>query len=529
LPFPNPAADALAAYRQGQMAQAQAFADQALAQNPYSGEALWVRAVTHLRAGETQPMLRAFRALLQVRSADWILAALRDDFKRAGNPVFSVEMGFALGNLLRNKLDGLGPILPSEHRRARHEFINLVGTSYTRGFGGSTAFFPLFIGTGKTILNLTDEAGALARAKFNANLKRVDPARNTVLILGGDAYCHISNMLGTRPSLSLETTEEDFAAMDQAAARHEAILSDAQKVIRGRVVLLGTTPAPYAAMNRLGRHLNTRLSALCERLGVTFLDWWDDLVDPETGILKAEYCANSMERDPHFSVATNPRFVQLLKREGLFSEDVAERCDFDWTHVFECEVENTERTRIWCEPTITPNNALKSAKIAASFLTGRLADLASLLLTTTPGSRVAMLNVRDGLLPVAIPPQLHAGCVAFTDTEDNRKAGQAVLDFYGRTDVQLECWTEATAAELQGESFDLVVVTLQRATMEADEKRLEGFLRSAVRKGPVLVMTPEPEQFGRIDLGGYKAGNSFAVSNKHLLPEWQDVRIIMLK
>ena len=113
-------------------------------------------------------------------------------------------------------------------------------------------------------------------------------------------------------------------------------------------------------------------------------------------------------------------------------------CDFEWSHIFEVFVEKSERSRIWCEPHVHPRNAFASDKIAASHLGGHIADLLTAFGAQRLDQTMLMVNVRDGYLPVLVPPQVHAGCLAFTDTQANLQVGRQVLDFYGRPDVQLE-------------------------------------------------------------------------------------------
>jgi hypothetical protein len=73
------------------------------------------------------------------------------------------------------------------------------------------------------------------------------------------------------------------------------------------------------------------------------------------------------------------------------------------------------------------------------------------------------------------------------------------------------------------------VVAIQHGSIEEDETRCVDFLRRMTRKGPVVVMTPDAERLDRLDLSGYKIDNSILVSNRHLLPEWQDVRLCVLR
>src|SRR5262249_32028448 len=163
--------------------------------------------------------------------------------------------------------------------------------------------------------------------------------------------------------------------------------------------------------------------------GLGFLDCWDELADPATGFLRDEFSANAYPGDIHFTLDCTRRFMEILRELDMFSEKVEPSNNFEWTHVFEASVDASEKTRIWCEPNVTPRNAIQSNKIAASHLSGQLADLLTTLAIRTPDQSFLMINVRDGFLPVSLPPQVHMGCVAFTDSAQNLMVGRQVLDF----------------------------------------------------------------------------------------------------
>lgn len=512
-------------YRAGKQDEALALAAQMIADNPYTVEAHMTAALIHYRRNAVAETLDSLKKCLPSRSAEWILERLRQDLQAFGRPPLRKDMGFRVGAFFRAHLGPLGPALPPEHRRARHEFMNVVGTSYVRSFGGDPAFFPLFIGMGPTMLLLTEELSAVTRRKFKANLGRVDPTRNTLLVVAGDPYYHVVGLQkagATRPN---GATAEDIAAMDIVADRHAGIVDDAKARITGKLALLAVTPTHNALMNRLALHLNSRLKALCEAKDILFLDWWDELADPATGFLRADYCANAYPGDIHFSLATTRRFMELLKQVGLFSEAIEPASDYDWSHVFECTVDAGEKTRIWCEPNVTPNNAFQSHKVASAHLGSLVADLMMALGAERPDQTCLMVNVRDGYLPVSVPSQAHSGCLAYTDTPENLQVGQQVLDFYGRRDVELNL--ADGFAELEGRTFSQVLLLIHPSTFEADERRCNEVLGRLGGAASILVASPFPDRFGALNVGTRRI-NPFPISNRHIPEQWRNYTVAVV-
>lgn len=522
------AASPLASYQAGRADEALVLAEQVLAQDPWAAEAHLCRALIAIRRDAIPELAEAARACLAARSGLWFLERVRADFQRMGVPGLRRDMALHLGSILRSGLGPLGPVLKAEQRRGDPAQVNVVGTSYVRSFGGNAAFFPLFIGMGPSTLLLTEETSAAVRRKFQENLKRVDPRRDTVLVLNGDVYYHATNLLGLRDPADTAPTAADLALMETVAARHRPILEDACKLIEGRVMLLGSTPTYSPLMDALSAHLNPRLREVCEAAGVTFLDWWDHLADPQTQHLRAEYSANAYPQDVHFSLATTELFMRLLKAEGVLPEAAAAAADFEWTHVFECQIDPGERTRIWCEPGVSPNNAIHSHKIAASHLGQRVSDLVSCLAALSPGQTFAMVNVRDAFLPVTIPAALHSGVLALTDTAANLRVGQSVLDFYGRTDVRLQVLDEDSLAAVDGQRFTNVVVEIHPDTAEADEARANAFLRRIGGCDCVVVASPFEARLSNLDLQG-KTPNVSKNANRHLPEVWRDYAIVVAR
>lgn len=523
--FFAPAA-AQALYRAGKDDDALEDLRLVVAGDPYNADAHLTLAMLMLRRNAVAETIASLKACVALRPAEWIVERIRRDFQTRGRPPLQKDMAFRLGSFFRSSLNALGPALPPERRRADHEFMNVVGSSYVRSFGGSPAFFPLFIGMGPTMLLTSPAAAAVTRRKFSENLKRVDVARNTMLITGADPYYYVQGLQKAGDDRPNGAASEDFAMMDDVAARHAPILADAQALICGKLMLLGATPTHNEVMNVLSIHLNAKLKVLCETLGVTFLDWWSELADPATGRFRDDLCANAYPGDVHFTLQATKRFMELLKAEGLFGASVQPSSTYEWSHVFECTVDASEKTRLWSEPSVTPKNAFQSHKIASSHLNAHIADLLTALAVQQPDQTFLMVNVREAFLPVSVPGQTHAGCMAFTDTEDNLHVGRQVLDFYGRTDIQLE--VEGAIRLLDGRRFSEVVLLIHPDSFEADERRCNEVLGRLAGSPSIIIGTPFPDRMGALQLGD-RTPAMFGISNRHIPEQWRNYAVGVIR
>lgn len=512
------AAGAQAAYRTKRPDDALAMADQVVAQNPHDAAAHLVRALVLLRRRDIAPSIVAMRACLRVRSGEWLLERCRRDVELHGVPALTQAMAIMLGGLLRGSLPQYSPPLPPELRRAQHDYINVVGSSYVRSFGGSPAVFPLYIGQGPYTLFLDEISAATTRRMVMANLKRVDPRRNTLLILGSDPSYHLQQVRMRGEDRPDGVIAADFAVMDAVAERHGVMLSEAKALITGKVILLGVTPHVHDETNVLGLYLNSRLKTVCAEVGVEFLDAWAALVDPATARLREELSAQAYEGDAHFKTEATELFVTLLQEAGYLGRDAPTASDFRWSHVFEAEIDPADRTRLWCEPSIHPRNAFQSHKIASAFLEKVVADLLIGLSIQPPSQPLLMVNVREAFLPSVLPAHVHSGCLAFTDGQDNLKVGRTVLDFFGRLDTRLEL--PDSFDTIGDQIWDRAVLLLHPDSLEADEARCNAVLSRLPDSTGVIVGTPRPDRLERLRLGGRKVFNA-TIGNRHIPEEWR--------
>lgn len=519
-------AAAHAAYRASRPDEALDITGRMLGEDPNDPEAHLIRGLIALRRGDAPSCIAAFKACLAARTGEWVLERYRRDAELHRPAGLTLDMTLKLGGFFRGALPSYGPAIRPDLRRADHEFVNVVGSSYVRSFGGSPAVFPLYVGQGPYTLLLDDASAAVTRRLVMANLRRLDPRRNVMFALGSDPSYYLQGVLKRGEHRPDGATPADFAAMDEVAERHRLLLSEAKALVSGEVILLGITPHVDDATNQLGLYLNTRLKAVCADLGVSFLDAWDTLVDPASGHLRDDISAKAYPGDAHFAVEATKLFIELLQRNGSLSGDVAAASDYRWSHVFEVDIDPADKTRLWCEPSIHPRNTFQSHKIASAHLEKLVADLLIGLGSQRADQALLMANVREAHLPNAVPAHVQAGCLAFTDSEDNLKVGRMVLDFYGRLDVQLELPDRFDLVTRQ--AWDRVALLLHPDSLEADEARCNAILERLPQSVGVVVATPRPDRLSELRLGG-RSLVTMSISNRHIPEEWRAYSIVVAR
>lgn len=520
--------EAFAAYRAAEYERARRIVVDVLRDNPGDCDALLCEGLIHRRCGDIRSAVKSFQRCAAAKSVEWLAGRLREDHQWQPIPDTALDDALAIGNFLRARLSPIKPALPMTHHKADGQCLNVVGTSFVRSFGGNTCFFPLFIGMGPTTNVLTEESFAVARRKFAENLRRLDVRRDTIVVIGTEMYYHVLNQLGTRPHGSPDITDDDRNLVVTVTDRYRQLLLDLKEIVRGRLMLLGQTPAYDDMMNALFLDLNQRLAGVCSDVGVLYLDWWKHLADPASNRLRPDLSANAYPQDIHFALTTTGLFIGKLQESGVLDENAVAEQNFEWSHMFECEIEPSERTRIWPEPGVSPNNAFRSHKIAASYLAGRLADLATALLNQRADPFILIANCRDAWLPVNIPPQLVSVTIALTDSADSRNLGQMVVDFYGRSDVVLLEHGGEALERLQGIAFSCVILCLYPDTYSADVERARQIMDRVAKPSRILVMTPFPDRLNDLSGLGFASVVAIKVGNRHVPEPWRDTTLAIL-
>lgn len=519
---------AFAAYYAGQYDRALEISAAIAETDPNCADAYLCDGLVHRRRGNMRGVLDSFKRCAALRSGEWLVESLRAD--QARQPLLSttLEDAMALGGFLRSRLHAVGRALPVPYHKAAGQCINVVGTSLVRSFGGNVCFFPLFIGMGPTTNVLTDQTFAVARRKYAENVKRLDTRRNTIVVLGAEIYYHVLDHLGTRPHHNPEVTAEDRELLALVAERYRILLLDLKPLVAGKLMLLGQTPTYNTVMNDLSLDLNRRLAIICDEIGVISLDWWQDMAEPETNLLRADLSANAFPEDIHFNLATTSLFIEKLRGLGVIDEHARAMQDFEWSHMFECEIEASEKTRIWPEPNVSPNNAFRSHKIAASHLGGRLADLMVGLLALQANPSILVINCRDAWLPTNVPNQVVTGTVALTDSPANLGLGQMVLDFYGRSDVLLMQQEPVALDRLQGVGFTYVVLCLHPDSYSADVERAKQVMQCVSKPQHMIVMTPFPDRLNELAGMGFDSIALAKIGHRHIPEQWHETAVAIL-
>jgi len=516
-------------FRSGKAGEALQITNAILADDPNSADTLLTRATILMSAGNIKDAIADLKSASDLRSPEWVFERLHSQFLSRTTVNLSTEHALKLGAFMRQRLSALGPVLPPARRRADHGYINVVGASLVRSFGGHTCFLPIFVGMGPGMLLLTDDTARISIHKLIENLKRIDLTRPTIITIAADGYYHLENILKLRKSAAAPLDEADFAVMEQVAERHRTLLVAARKLVTGRLMLLGITPAPDDRLNVLSHHLNKHLSRVCGEVGVDFLDWWTDLADPVTDRLASQYCANAYPGDIHFSLETTPVFLDKLKAIGVLDPALESKRNYEWSHVFEYDVGVGEKTRIWSEPSVSPNNATKSHKIAASHVYGRVADLLTTTFLASGPASAIYVNVRDGYLPTILPASLVSRSVALTASPLDAGMARAVLDVCGRTDSLVREQTPGVLNEIAGFEPSILIGATFPDTQSADLDAINAALAAVAGPSVAAILTIDPAEIGRVSLAGYQLWARVLIGHRFLPEAWQKATVFIVR
>lgn len=252
------------------------------------------------------------------------------------------------------------------------------------------------------------------------------------------------------------------------------------------------------------------------------------MAEAETNLLRGDLSANAFPEDIHFSLSITGLFIDKLRALGVLDERALPKQDFEWSHVFECEIEASEKTRIWPEPSVSPNNAFRSHKIAAAHLGGRL-DLMVALLALQVSPSLLVVNSRDAWLPTNVPNHVVAGARRPRQIRPpNLGLGQMVLDFYGRSDVVLVQQEPAALHRLQGVGLASVVLCLHPDSYTADVERARQVMQCVSKPQHVIVMTPFPDRLNELAGMGFGSITLAKIGHRHIPEQWHETAVAML-
>ena len=478
-------------------------------------------AMSELRLGNHKMATKYLKQAAKYRPDDWLIGVLR---RHLPDIELGLDAMFHLGRFINQTLPILGPI--QENGSLPDHVINVIGSSHVRSFGAHRIFFPVFIGIAHTTTLLTDTLFAATRAKLLTNLARMDGSRDLLVILGSDPRLHWNNEFGTRETNTSAITDHDRACMHQCALRYKDLLEEIMRNVAGRVVLYNGLPTFESGVNQLTVLLNTELREICSNIGAGFLDIYDSLIVPELGILRREYAARAFQGDMHLNAAAIPVVVEALAGMGIVPPEIPFEDEFEWSHVYRFPVGDGEQTRIWCEPDVSPSNALESDMFAASWIGWRALTFVSPYFIARDPVRLLVINVREGFLPLNIPAVFIDRCVAVTETAQRLEMARNIAHFSGRPDIEFTLHTPGTTCASAGGSHDWAIAIIHPASRAEDCARAREILGNATADTLLLLATDTgiAREFSGL---GYTFGEAIPIGRKQLSDTWRESCVVM--
>ena len=514
----------------GEWQDAVPLANEMLQHFPGSGDAAYALFIAKLASGQAD--MTIFKQAVAGRSADWVVRMLRDDLPGLcqDDPQWRARMGKFFRSLL--------PILDAGRHKAGDQadqgYVNAVGTSIIRTFGSNPIYFPLFIGMGNTLIGVTEQSATQMVEKYIENIRRLDLTRPLLVAAGVEPFVHVTNYPpfcvsfpkpddGT-PLGEVALRPQDIALMQTCAVRYRPILAEIRRLMpNGSVTMLCSTPTLYRNVNVLAQHFNAHLRVLCGQYDIPFLDVSPRLTDPVTNLFRQEYSAGAFEGDHHINSAGLAIITEELCRMGFLPEEAKSLPDYAWSNVFNFSVVCSEVTRIWCEPEVSPNNALRSPKIACSFIGEGALDLFVVESLRRAADSLLLFNVRDGFIPVNLPRPLKGECVSVSLTERDYLSARRVLAFAGRFDV-LPIRPERIIEAPSNAAFDGALAMIYPNSLESDVESAKAFFAKVDMKW-LFVAAPENADPSWVEDSGMGLRETLSLGNSHIHPDWRGFSI----
>lgn len=505
-------------YRAGRFQDAAEACARLLSGDPGAAHANLFMGMALLRLEKAREAIRHLKAIGGAIPPNELLTALRSGL---GGGALNLQAAMAAGGFLRS---AFGRLRQPSATPVSHDYINVLGSSHARSFGTHPIFFPVFIAIGRTCLVLTEEHFEKTRRKYLDNLARLDRSRDIIVILGGEPRLHLENFAGTRPTDGPDVTDEDRALMGVCAGRYGEILREIKDRVDGRVILYNVLPTFDLRVNELTRVMNDALRRVCGELGVLFLDVCDEITDPASGLLRDDIAAVAFKGDFHLNDSALPIVIAGLHDLGVFPDDTDDDCGFRWSYVFGYSVSPGEESRIWCEPDVSPTNALTSDKVACALLANTALDFLSINLLGLRDPRVLMVNVKEGYLALNAPAELMGCCVAVADSDAHARMAQRIAHFAGRADIEFVAHGAPEMDRLGDEPFDMVVVHVHPDTIGEDCRRAREVL-DRVDGGTLYVLTPQPDAVTSLGPAASGVDSGIAIGNRHIPEKWREFSI----
>jgi len=316
----------------------------------------------------------------------------------------------------------------------------------------------------------------------------------------------------------------DYSLMQACAVRYRPILEEVRRLLpTGSVAMLGSTPNFHRNANALSVHFNQHLRVLCGQYDIVFVDVTNRLLDPATNLFQSRFSARAFNDDPHLNDAGLEVVTRALCAVGFLPPDALGRPKFDWSNVFQFNIVETEVTRIWCEPGVSPNNAVRSPKIACSFISEAVADLLTVECLERKASSLALFNVRDGFLPASLPCALKAECVSMSLDIADHFAARRVLAFAGRPDILLIRPDQDSLGDMNLDC-DGGVVMAYPGSFSVDVEKARAFVAKTTLQWLMVVGPAEMPVNWPVELG-YRLQKSMFVKNSHIPEVWREFSV----
>ena len=398
------------------------------------------------------------------------------------------------------------------------EYVTVLGNSFTRAFTKGTRFLPMMLAAGPDLCFLTPElAEATSRIVWNA-VRRADPKSVVLLVLGNaDANTHAKNFHGTWQAVEDGKLPDHETVIRTGAHRCFDLVEQIRTSTNLNLVLFTSTPMLTDQTKWMLKAFNDELFAYADRVGMPVLDLTAELTDPSTGFVW-EHLRVSPD-DPHLKHEVVPMIEDGLRKLNCLP---ATSEPFDWDYVFRFSIDPKIETRIWGEAHMRGANIGQSQKFQLSQLLERAANILIGHLTIASNSSVCIVNGREGLLPLEIPPSFASDIRSIDLQAVKTLMGQRVGRYLGRTDVHFV--TAQNLAEAVPDCDFLFLITHEDDDLAQCRTVIAAALTKVRRN--VLVLTPHNlagELSESTDVADVREIN---LGNRFITGYWGGVRLI---
>jgi hypothetical protein len=428
-----------------------------------------------------------------------------------------------IGQILRRTQPFVGPSANAQVA-GDDQFVYAVGASHVRSFSSTTSFLPLWLGPANDVCFVTPDRAVRTEAHLIAAIERCD-LRNPVLLVMGDndLAAHFADLVGTKKLQAAGELGSDAEILQHGAQRYLATIETIRNRFPGiRLVVLGGFVNFSSEQSELIRAVNVTLAEGCARIGVEFVDYNDQLADPETGTLRADVASHA--DNSHLSKETVVRVIgRDLSQRGLLPP---EPMPFEWSFLWQAPLPPAFVIRIWGEPHTGANNLVHSRTVAFNHVTERALHvlLGTLALHdgTSPPS-VLVPYAREGLVPLSLPIGHLAQVTGVSADAAEVATARRLAAYFGRPDLDFRRIERPDAYVLDVEPHDYVFVALRDEPVDDPQGFLDGLL-AACRHSVVVLSTIDWSSLEPVPAG---ARHIFPIADGATRPPWDKGTILI--